>query len=268
MLRLVLIVLMVFGFCAPLHAESAPSPSVRHQEFVLNNLTFALYHEVGHLLISEFNLPILGKEEDAADNIATMLLLAQQAESANQALMDSAKGWQSWSKVPTLPRAVQGSTQLEFSALAGGHSPDSIRAGQLGCLMVGTRREIFANIALELGLNGNKSETCAHKLGQILASWLKIKSRFIQSGSSRYPVKIVYETTPEFETITELMRANRLLEGVAHSVLSHYDLPRSVTLRAASCGTHNAYFDPVAAELLICYELGEFYLAMATALSP
>src|SRR5262245_22165680 len=36
-------------------------------EFVAGNLIFATVHEVGHMLISEMGLPVLGREEDAAD---------------------------------------------------------------------------------------------------------------------------------------------------------------------------------------------------------
>jgi hypothetical protein len=34
-----------------------------------------LHHEIGHLLINELDLPVLGWEEDAADSLATLMLL-------------------------------------------------------------------------------------------------------------------------------------------------------------------------------------------------
>src|SRR5262245_19776632 len=43
-----------------------------HVEFVAGNLIFATVHEVGHMLISEMGLPVLGREEDAADAFATL----------------------------------------------------------------------------------------------------------------------------------------------------------------------------------------------------
>src|SRR5881392_518816 len=36
-------------------------------EFVIGNTQFALLHEIGHVLIADFKLPVLGREEDAAD---------------------------------------------------------------------------------------------------------------------------------------------------------------------------------------------------------
>jgi len=41
-------------------------------EFVASNVIFATIHEVGHMLIAEMGLPVLGREEDAADAFATL----------------------------------------------------------------------------------------------------------------------------------------------------------------------------------------------------
>ncbi len=245
-------------FATPSFGQSLAAQ--RMQEFAINNLNFALHHEVGHLLISEFKLPVLGKQEDAADNIATMLLLAKQG---NQALIDSANGWRVGvgffdglaEKAPDI--------RIDLPALYDSHSPDFLRAGQIGCLMVGSRREVFANVAVELGLGDNAKDTCAKNLGQMIASWLVVKRAFIQAGMPTHPVNIVYGDANGFETARELLEGAGLMEDLRQQVLNNYALPRPVTLRAASCGTPNAYFDPDKAELLICYELAAFYLAMA-----
>src|ERR1700739_1568085 len=41
-------------------------------EFVSGNILFALLHEIGHAHIQEMGLPVLGREEDAADTFATV----------------------------------------------------------------------------------------------------------------------------------------------------------------------------------------------------
>ena len=45
-------------------------------KFVFANTVFVLFHELGHGLIHEFDLPVLGEEEDAADTIASIILLS------------------------------------------------------------------------------------------------------------------------------------------------------------------------------------------------
>src|ERR1700746_997206 len=44
-------------------------------EFVTGNMLFALLHELGHAHIQERALPVLGREEDAADSYAIAALL-------------------------------------------------------------------------------------------------------------------------------------------------------------------------------------------------
>ena len=48
---------------------------------VYAEMAFILLHEVGHHLIHEYDLPVLGKEEDAADKIAAFILLSSSGES-------------------------------------------------------------------------------------------------------------------------------------------------------------------------------------------
>ena len=44
-------------------------------EFVVGNLLFVATHELGHAVVSEFDLPILGREENAADDFAILTAL-------------------------------------------------------------------------------------------------------------------------------------------------------------------------------------------------
>ena len=44
-------------------------------EFVVGNTLFLLLHEMVHVLIVEMRLPVLGREEDAADTFAVLAML-------------------------------------------------------------------------------------------------------------------------------------------------------------------------------------------------
>jgi hypothetical protein len=44
-------------------------------EFVVGNTLFVLLHEMGHVLIADMKLPVLGREEDAADTFAALAML-------------------------------------------------------------------------------------------------------------------------------------------------------------------------------------------------
>src|SRR5262245_2197605 len=53
------------------------SPRLRQGmvEFTLGNIFFSLFHELGHAAVTEMGLPVLGREEDAADSFATTTML-------------------------------------------------------------------------------------------------------------------------------------------------------------------------------------------------
>lgn len=58
-------------------ARTFPRASQQQQkELATSGLTFVLMHEVAHALIDIQRLPVLGRDEDAADNIASYLALA------------------------------------------------------------------------------------------------------------------------------------------------------------------------------------------------
>ena len=44
-------------------------------EFVTGNMLFVLLHELAHAAIDDFELPVLGRDEDAADDYAVMRTL-------------------------------------------------------------------------------------------------------------------------------------------------------------------------------------------------
>src|SRR5262245_2323379 len=49
-------------------------------EFVAGNMLFVLLHEMAHVHVSEMGLPVLGREEDAADSYATLAMLRMGSE--------------------------------------------------------------------------------------------------------------------------------------------------------------------------------------------
>src|SRR5262249_35976710 len=62
-------------------------------EFVVGNMLFVAFHELGHTHVSELGLPVLGREEDAADSFATLALLKMGTTFSTQVLVQAARGW-------------------------------------------------------------------------------------------------------------------------------------------------------------------------------
>jgi hypothetical protein len=44
-------------------------------DIALSNIILIMHHEIGHALIDQFALPVIGQEEDAVDAFATLMVL-------------------------------------------------------------------------------------------------------------------------------------------------------------------------------------------------
>lgn len=53
---------------------------VQYMQVLYSELAFVLLHEMGHHLIHEYSVPVLGREEDAADKIASYIFLTSGGE--------------------------------------------------------------------------------------------------------------------------------------------------------------------------------------------
>ena len=67
-----------------------PDSDKESRNYYLNNINlFSFYHELGHALIDAYNIPMVGSEEDAADSLASVMILYYFTE-GSQILLDNA----------------------------------------------------------------------------------------------------------------------------------------------------------------------------------
>ncbi len=71
----------------------SPSQREKHAEFVVDNLLFMLGHEAGHAVIREMGVPVVGREEDAADSFSTLMALTCDEDFGDRVLANAALGW-------------------------------------------------------------------------------------------------------------------------------------------------------------------------------
>lgn len=145
-----------------LEVESSSNPEIGPEELgeqaaAVDN--FILAHEFAHALIANFELPVLGREEDAADSIATVLLLGVPEGAAYAA--DAAAFWADFSSRQEPPALVE---------YADVHSLDLQRSFNVLCWVAGSSKRSFEEVA-ELGvLPESRLETCPEEYAQIVAS--------------------------------------------------------------------------------------------------
>ena len=110
--------------------------------------SFILADEFGHALIHNFELPVLGREEDAADGIATALLLLASEGSVYAA--DAAEFWLNFS----------GRQPAELAEYADNHSFDRQRADNILCWIGGAEEELLVAFVENEVLPESRAVSC------------------------------------------------------------------------------------------------------------
>ena len=230
-------------------------------DFAMHDAAFTLYHEIGHLLVGELALPVLGKEEDAADALAAILLLDDAGEDveAYNTLIDSADGWY-FNAVESTGEGVDALSYYDD------HSLDIQRAYALVCMMVGADPEGFGETADIYEMDAERQEACGYTYQQAYDSWNQLLAPHVHDGAEAAGmISVVYEEAGEFGDFAAELQDREVLERAAALVDSNFALPRPVTFRAALCGEANAFYAPDEGEVLYCYELAaemfDLYLA-------
>jgi hypothetical protein len=122
---------------------------------------FVLLHEFGHALIDLYGLPVLGKEEDAADSVATVFLTTTVKNGAEYAF-DAARFFNAMS-------ARQ--RKLAPSAYWDEHSLDKQRAYAIVCWVAGSSADDMATVR-DLGILGDdRLQGCPGEYQQKVRSW-------------------------------------------------------------------------------------------------
>ncbi|WP_052731661.1 DUF4344 domain-containing metallopeptidase [Devosia geojensis] len=258
LLRIVLALALTvaMGESAFAQAEMGKKTRAVAHRFAANNSLFVLYHEVGHLLIDQLKLPVLGREEDAADNMATWTLLNEDTPESHQALADAAYGWR-------LSGIAYGAN-LDDSDYYAAHSLDRQRAFQIVCLMVGSDDRAFRSIATEYAIDRDRQDTCFWDYELVNRSMSSVLSTHVARKARPAEVRITYhDVSGRLRDAANAFRQSGVFERVASEVERRYPLRRRVEFNAKRCGEANAFYDPDTVEIIFCYELMEDFIGLA-----
>ena len=133
-------------------------------EFAEDVVLHVVLHEIGHALIREFDLPVLGNEETMADAFATHYLTHHLPDRALDVLTARISSWQvEASEVPRNKWPVKGE-----------HSSDARRAFQTVALSVAADRDKYSALGTQLGFTESDLKNAADYGSEIHRSWRRI----------------------------------------------------------------------------------------------
>lgn len=249
-----------------LAAAEEPALSADQLRFITANAEFTLLHEMGHLLIHELKLPVLGREEDAADQlgfIGLFLLYGKQRDADfYQKLLDVAEYWRLESQ---RPKPAYEEIQPWDS-----HALDAQRFYNIACLAYGSDPDRLDWVIQATGLPVERALYCdeEYRQAQYAVQWFEQRLQRPSGSPVRQRIRVLYDEPPSHLSygpdMLAKVKASGELEAVANKASEMFDLPRDATLRLTSCGAPDAWYDARNAEIVLCYESLEHFHQLAS----
>jgi Putative metallopeptidase len=218
-------------------------------QFVVGNMLFVFLHELAHAAIADLELPVLGREEDAADEFAILRMLWVGTALTHRVLADATKGW--------FFSARRDRKEGEPLAFYDEHSLDQQRAYHIVCLTVGNDPNAMADLANEMKLPADRRESCKRDFEKASSSWHRaLQPHRRQPDEPIVAIETIYgEGKGDLASYAQSFRTMRLLETVAGFTADELAWPVSFTLEMQSCGFINARWNDETRKLTLCYEL-------------
>ena len=235
----------VLASACPLLSQPATAFDMPEDEaeaqFVTSNVLAAFYHELGHALIDVLQLPVLGKEEDAADTLSALLVHDIWDESsATQIIYDTASSYAMY--------AAEAKAQGYEPAFSDEHSLDLQRYYNLICLFYGADPNAREDVAKELELPPERAERCPDEFEQAQASWGGLLSG-LEPGADAKGLRMA-DADPN-DPIAQLLQTE------VDDLNKTYGLPEWIGVTIAPCGEANAYYSPDDKTITMCSEYAE-----------
>lgn len=232
---------------ASLFGLSLTSPATADEvAFVEANILSIFYHELGHALIHTEDLPIFGREEDAADIFSIFFIDASfEEDDAIELAADAALGF----------RAEEQESGDDV-AWWGLHSADEQRFYTTVCVFYGADPDARGELVDRFDLPEERIETCPSEYDQANHSWGQVLDDLAANAPSDSLVYI--GDSGDDASLTEQIMADE----VAY-LNENYGLSMTVTVTVEYCDEANAFYDPRDRTIIMCAEFEDYLFELA-----
>ena len=153
----------------------APAPGqskagFSHDEVVVGAFVGILLHELGHAVFDMLDVPVFGREEDAADQMATFIALQFNRDVALTVTRGLAYVWS------------QLGNPKEWAQYSDQHGTSAQRFYNTLCLAYGGEREWFKDFIDQGWLPKERADNCANEYRQVRYAFVKTVLPYIDQG--------------------------------------------------------------------------------------
>jgi len=251
-------------------------------EFATNASMGIIFHEIGHLIVDEFNVPIFNNEEDVADSFMAWSLIQIPDEYA------SYEDYEYYAEEPH--KVIKGiSDYYYYLTLLGRdtsevygkdseyaiHSTDNKRFFNIACFMKGSNPEVFNTYITKRGFDYILEDQCDYNYWQMSDAWWDVfkgsaqgeEYEFWEVYVENYVQKIFLDFQDTNVTIHQYFEeyAKPTILYFLQNVIAQVKLQEDYILSFEYCGGDiNAYYISSQNKILFCYELVEEFMTVKT----
>ncbi len=138
-------------------AETTPA-GIAPIDTIIGPLFDTALHEFGHALFDMFNLPVFGREEDAADQVASYIILQLGKTEARRLIMGTAYAYKTEAEAAAAP---------SLKEFADEHGTPAQRAFNLLCVAYGADPKLFSDFVTKGYLPKKRVEACKDEYQQV-----------------------------------------------------------------------------------------------------
>jgi hypothetical protein len=134
--------------------NNGPTPT----DALVGQMVFAFAHEFGHLAFDVYEIPVFGREEDAADNFATFLMLQSRGDGP-RLIMGAAWSYHAFiSDWRQKPKAT-----LPLAAFSSNHGQPEERFYNMQCIAYGSDPKLYAGLVESGFLPESRAKNCKYE---------------------------------------------------------------------------------------------------------
>ncbi len=217
-------------------------PAPAFADFTANNLLAIFYHELGHAVIDQMQVPIFGQDQDAADSLSILLIDAlYDSDDAEVIAYDSASLF--WAEAQDEP------------AFWDTHGPDEQRYFNTVCLFYGADPDAREDFASDLELPQERADGCEDEFAMASDSWNGVLDEMSKSNALKG--KLVLQAGAENSVISQEIKALNV----------EFSWPRDIPVKLEDCGEANAFYDLDEPSITMCRELTGWLSGIAKQIS-
>jgi hypothetical protein len=161
--------------------KEATKDGIEPLDALQGQLLFAGMHEFGHAAFDIFQVPVFGRQEDAADQFATYIMLQFGGEKAHRLIKGAAYSYNGFIKdLKEKPQVT-----VPLGAFSSDHGAPEQRFYNLACIAYGYDPKIFAEVVDKDYLPEHRAKVCKYEYGNLRFAFRKMIAPQIDMAKAR-----------------------------------------------------------------------------------